>query len=322
MFRKVPLALFSLLLIPLLTAAQSEKPAYAIFDMHEHFRTGGKMGTYLRTAKKLGIEKTIFVPTGGSPDNEGFEQHMAALLQVKKRYPDRIIAFCTVNDEDPKAPEIFEKCLDEEGEGLKLLYGHPDFYDAPLNSEIAKKLFETANRRDVPIIVHVSIYRSKQMNEEFRSLMDLFPNTRLQFAHYCSTVYDGVHTELCEEYLDNYPNLYVDLSMGGGIPRYFKYFKNEMDREKVRSFILKYQDRLVYGTDMILSGRGVTTRAKWMRARILCDLHVLSEKVAGCPVITDIGSTTVPGLALPEEVLKKIFEENPKRFLKLAHARD
>lgn len=290
----------------------------AIFDMHEHFREGGKMGVYLKVAKKLGITHSVFVPTGSAPDNGGYEKHMAALLKEQRRHRKSVIAFCTVDDEDPKSAEIFENCLKKGGKGLKLLNGHPEFYDAPLDSENMVKLFKVARKYDVPVLIHASVYRLPSADKEFRNLLDQFEDVRVQFAHSCSVIYNGVHLEICEEYLEKYPNLYIDLSMGGGLPRYLKYMKDETARQQIRDFVIKYQDRAFYGTDMILMAKGNTTKAAWIEKRIRCDFDLLEKKEFTCSVAKDIPKDEVfPGLELPKEVLKKIYEENPRKFLEL-----
>lgn len=288
----------------------------AIFDMHEHFREGGNMAAYLRAAKKLGIEGSVFVPTGSAPDNAGYEKHMEALLREWRRHGKRVIPFCSVEDQDPRAAKIFDDCLRRGGKGLKLMSGHPDFYNAPLNSDNMKKLFAVAREHDVPVMIHVSVYRLPRADKEFKSLLDEFRGVRVINAHYCSAIYSGVHLELCAAYLDRYPNVYTDLSMGGGLPRLMRTMQNGAARSEVRDFILKYQDRLLFGTDMILFSRGNTTSSSWIEKRIRCDLDLLERSEFRCAAIKGIpGDEKFPGLELPKKVLQKIYKENPRRFL-------
>lgn len=299
-----------------------------MFDMHEHFRASGNMDLYLDIAQKLGVEKSVFVPTGMGPDNAGYKDHMAALLEEQKKYPDRIIAFCTVDEADPEAPAIFEKCLDEGGKGLKLLGGHPEFYDTELDSDIVMKLFAIARDHDVPVMIHVSIINLPQAKEELKNLLNAFPEVRVQFAHYCSTIYNGINLDQCAEFLDAYPNLYIDLSMGGGIQRYFKYMTESMpilsgqgeptpSIEFIKDFLLKYQDRIMYGTDSIIAPSGPTTKREWLRSRMMCDFSLLQEKWYRCPAMNKGEYALLPGFNFSEDVLRKIFVVNPKRFLKL-----
>ncbi|MBI2453632.1 amidohydrolase family protein [Candidatus Peregrinibacteria bacterium] len=273
-----------------------------IYDMHEHFRKSGSMDTYLRSARQLGVRKTVFVPTGIGPDNGGYKEHMKALLEARQKHPSSVIAFCTVDEADPAAPSIFEACLKKGGKGLKLLVGHPNFYDAPIDSEIMKQLFAVAKKYDVPVMVHVSIITNPKAKQEFKNLLDQFPEVRVQFAHYCSTIYDGINLDQCEEFLDAYPNLYIDLSMGGGLERYLGYF--QQDIQKVRDFIIKYQDRIFYGTDMIVAPpSSPTTSAKWIKNRMLCDLRLHQLKEYECPSVAKKAEWKgmQPGFELPQK---------------------
>lgn len=288
-----------------------------MFDMHEHFRAGGNAELYLDVASKLGIAKTVFVPTGSGPDNKGYKEHMAALLALQKKYPDQVIAYCTVDEADPQAPEIFEKCLDNGGKGLKLIGGHPEFYDVPLNNDVVRQLFEIARDRDVPVLVHVSIITLTKAKDEFKSVLSEFPDVRVQFAHYCSSIYNGINLEQCSEFLDAYPNLYIDLTMGGGILRYFKYMTEDM--KKIRDFVLKYQDRILSGSDLIIaSGSSPTTNRQWLRNRMMCDFSLHQEKWYKCSVMNKGEYALLPGFGFPEEVLRKLYIENPKKFLGLS----
>lgn len=288
-----------------------------IFDMHEHYRVNGNMDLFLSTAAKIGIAKTVFVPTGMGPDNAGYKDHMAALLELQKKYPDKIIAYCTVDEADPSAPEIFKKCLGEGGQGLKLMAGHPEFYDVPLDNDITKQLFTIVRDRDLPVLIHNSIITLPKAETELKNLMDQFPETRLQFAHYCSSVYDGIHLDKCSAFLDKYPNLYIDLTMGGGIERYFKYTTENI--QIFKDFLLKYQDRIMVGSDLIIAPRpSPTANPTWLRNRMMCDYSLQQEKWYKCPAMNNKGKYTIlPGFNLSLEVLRKFYIENPKKFLKI-----
>ena len=118
---------------------------YGKIDMHEHYRAGGDVEEFLKAAGCLGISKIVFVPTGSSPDNQGYETHQERLIKhISKQYPEKIIPFCTIDEADPEAAEIFEQCLQAGAKGLKLIGGHPDFYDEPLNSENMYRVYQKA----------------------------------------------------------------------------------------------------------------------------------------------------------------------------------
>ena len=64
-----------------------------MFDMHEHYRNGAKPESYLDVAGKLGVAKTVFVPTGNQPDNRGYLKHTAALLKAQKNIRKELLRF-------------------------------------------------------------------------------------------------------------------------------------------------------------------------------------------------------------------------------------
>jgi predicted TIM-barrel fold metal-dependent hydrolase len=82
------------------------------------------------------------------------------------------------------------------------------------------------------------------------------------------------------------------------------------DREKVRQFVLKYQDRILYATDFTL-GPGDDARA----ARSLQATHDREWNFFATAETVPSRDRQVQGLALPEMVLRKIFRENAVRNL-------
>lgn len=101
--------------------------------------------------------------------------------------------------------------------------------------------------------------------------------------------------------LDLYPNFAVDMAAR------VCHFQVQ-DREKVRNFIIKYQDRLLYATDLVISDENNTEE----RIASLGDewksdwTYFSSNEVMNSPNVD--GSFT--GLALDEDVLRKIYRTN------------
>ena len=102
---------------------------------------------------------------------------------------------------------------------------------------------------------------------------------------------------------DRYPNFAVD--MAARIP----YFMLQ-PREKVRAFLLKYQDRVLYGTDLVVSPRAKTedTLAEF-RETFARDWKFFSTSEN-----VEYMGHTYEGLALPQPVLKKLFHDNALRW--------
>jgi predicted TIM-barrel fold metal-dependent hydrolase len=103
--------------------------------------------------------------------------------------------------------------------------------------------------------------------------------------------------------LDTYPNFAVDTAAR------IRYFARG-DREQVRDFLTRYQDRILYATDFSLRDGDVAVAARSMRTTHDRDWRFFSQGDA-----MDYDGRPTRGLALPDSVLRKIFRENALRWL-------
>ncbi len=103
---------------------------------------------------------------------------------------------------------------------------------------------------------------------------------------------------------DRYPNLAVDTS--GRVTHLAL-----QPRDKVRSFLVKYQDRILYGTDDTIAAGGDVAAAvrRWSD-----DLN-RDWKFFATEEIVRYEGRDVRGLALPEPVLRKLFHDNAARWV-------
>ncbi|MGQ9546181.1 MAG: amidohydrolase family protein [Dehalococcoidia bacterium] len=284
---------------------------YGKIDMHEHYRVGGSIDLFLKAASCFGISKVVFLPTGSPPDNKFYEVHWTFLMAMAKRYPDQIIPFCTIDEADPQAAELVEKYILAGAKGVKLIGGHPDFYDEPLNSENMYKVYEKAAQYGVPVLLHGSIINIPGLKDQLDQVYGDFPEVTFIHAHYGSTIMSGVNLDLIADLLDKHPNLYIDLSMGGGIARYHWYLKEDL--ETIRNFVIEYQDRILFGSDIIL--RASTNDFDWLYERIKCDIDLHQKAEYTC----QFGESdwVHQGFNLDREILRKLYYENPKKVLGL-----
>lgn len=85
------------------------------------------------------------------------------------------------------------------------------------------------------------------------------------------------------------------------------------DREKVRNFMIKYQDRLLYGTDVSYNGSNGEAFAKDLHERWLADWKYFTtdEKMTAAEF-----SGEFAGLQLPKEVVDKLYSGNAIKYYK------
>jgi predicted TIM-barrel fold metal-dependent hydrolase len=99
--------------------------------------------------------------------------------------------------------------------------------------------------------------------------------------------------------LDRYPNFAVD--MAARVP----YFMLQ-PRDKVRAFLIKYQDRLLYATDLVVMPDAKTKETlEEFRSTYARDWKFFSTGQT-----VDYMGHSYQGLALPKPVLRKLFHDN------------
>ena len=131
-------------------------------------------------------------------------------------------------------------------------------------------------------------------------ILEQNPNLRMVGAHLGSMEADF---HVLAQHFDRYPNFAVDLA--GRMPNLAM-----QPRAGMIAFILKYQDRLIYGTDLELSPRDrLQARMNFWERTYARDWRFLAtgDKV-------DYDGITAQGLALPEPVLRKIYHDNAVRW--------
>jgi hypothetical protein len=146
-----------------------------------------------------------------------------------------------------------------------------------------------------------------QINARDRFL-EKHPDLRFVGAHLGSLEWDV--DELAKR-LDRFPNMAVD--MAARVPHL--QHQSITNREKVRSFLIKYQDRIIYATDGGISEDSDPLGAKkYLHDRWVEDwkYFVTEEKMT----VEDVNGE-FQALRLPRNVVDKIFYENAVRWFRI-----
>lgn len=115
--------------------------------------------------------------------------------------------------------------------------------------------------------------------------------------------------DLLAGWLDKYPNASVDLAARMGD----LFYQTRDDYFKVRDFLLKYQDRILYGTDIIDRGGNKEDFQKRMNETWLRDWEYL---VSDHEMTSHLIEGSFKGLKLPKKAVDKIYAENVKKWYK------
>lgn len=159
---------------------------------------------------------------------------------------------------------------------------------------------------------HMFLHPENPSYEDIINARDRFiekhPDMRFVGAHLGSLEWDV--DELAKR-LDRFPNMAVDVA--ARIPHL--QYQSKSNREKVRSFLIKYQDRIIYATDGGISTSSIPENAKrdmhetWMDdwKYFVTDEMMIVEEVDG----------EFRGLRLPRKVVDKLYYHNAIRWFKM-----
>ena len=207
-----------------------------ILDFHVHlypFGTPVPRGSaegIIETFDLIGVDKAcIFGPLG---DCRWVNDHV---YEAQRRFPDRLIAFCSVN---PNYPEVLESELKRCMEGLKMkgVKIHPSAHGYPPQGPNYEPLWEHAERLGYPVITDAGEHLRYGKPSQFEEVLKEHPELKLVMAHV------GRHYPSADEYTrvaKKYPNVYVEITFSSVTYGIIEYLVKIFDDE-----------RILYGSDM------------------------------------------------------------------------
>lgn len=309
------------------------KAKYPIIDVHSHPypETSEEITRWVKNMNKVGIEKTIILTMEVGAKFDSIYTEYA-------KYPDRFEVWCGFDysgyDQpgfSPAAVAELERCakvgatgvgeLGDKGKGL--FYCETKALGMHLDDPRMDPLLEKCADLHLPVSIHVA--DPKWMYEEMDStndglmnalewrldnqkdivdhagMIDILeravkrhPNTTFIACHFANLSYNL--TKLGELF-DKYPNLYADISA--------RYAETATIPRFVAQFYEKYQDRLLYGTDM---GFDIEMYQTTFRILESTDEHFYETDQFGY-------HWSLYGIGLEDKILKNIYYANAKKLL-------
>jgi len=281
-----------------LFAQSSSSTREPVIDIHQHIvyndRTAEQLIAHQRT---MGVSTSVLMPTGdrgaGHPGGSGDHE---AVLELCRSHPGEFVFFANEISDRAEAPKIIERQLRRGAIGI----GEQKFR-VDCDSPHIERIAEVARSFGVPVLMHFEHGRYNRHIERFHRILEKYPT--VSFIGHAQAWWGNIdknHDQtksyprgsvtpggITDRYLSDYSNCYADLSAGSG------YNAITRDEDRYREFIVRHQDKLVYGSDCSEStGR----RPECVGANILAAIRRLAPN---------------------KTIERKIVYENPKRLLKL-----
>ena len=323
---------------------------FSITDCHIHYAHPNLMKGLISACDKLGLDKINIVCT---PDMKRLSLIPDA-LHLKSHYPERVYVFggldVSVYFREPRrAGKLFadsiEYLMGLGCDGIKMIEAKPQIRKMlpipAFNSDIFAPYWEKLSQTQFPLLMHVNdpeefwdVKKAPKWafdrgwfygdgsyinnEEQYLEILDVLkknPTLRVIFAHF---FFMSSHLERLAEILEEYPNVSVDLTPG--IEMFFNFSKNP---EKARDFFIRYQDRILFGTDIgakALLGdpeEGIKyeeSRGRVSVVRNFLELDIEYHLPAGSGFLFGEDKTLLHGIGLPKGVLEKIYKSNFERI--------
>jgi predicted TIM-barrel fold metal-dependent hydrolase len=307
---------------------------YEIINGHDHLYFIRNLDNYLPAAEATGIKSTVFVASsfgtlrgGDNSPSEGNAWNSEEIIRASQQHPGKVIPYCTIHPSDEDKVAILEGHRAAGAQGVKLYSGHGTFYERPLTDESMQAVYAWCEQESFPICWHVNFSRA-DIAGQFEEVMAKYPKLKVIVPHFGVTFYRPGDAQWTRFWalLDQYPGLYTDCSWG---TREILVHGLEVVSANVEAFREKfeqYQDRIVWGTDMVVTGNSEKTVA-WIESVLRACRGMLEKEVYyfwmaadGCQYAfarTKNPQGRLQGLALSPEVLGKVYATNYQNFAQL-----
>ena len=187
------------------------------------------------------------------------------------------------------------------------------------------RMFDAMKDEGIPLLLHLSdpdtyyesrytdtsVYSTKERDLlELEGVLRRHNSMKFQLAHF------GAQPEIHRldslgRWFDTYPNFNIDTSSARWVSR-----ELSKDRKKAREFFIKYQNRIVFGTDCVAwRPERDYYEGRYLALRLLLETAVEHRPLPFPDADTvNSGGTFINGLNLPMDVLRKIYWLNAKTF--------
>jgi predicted TIM-barrel fold metal-dependent hydrolase len=298
-----------------------------IFDAHTHIGHLEDLAQMVKIEEEFGVASQIAIVHG-----EG------NIRRIRKQFPNRFVfaKYLSLNDvahfEVDKVVAVIKR-IEQDGYGLAKMWFGPrwrNYYedvtdDFRIDDLRLDPIYCALEDYKVPLLLHVSDpdtyydlhykdtqrYGTKKDSlAQLENVISRHPRLVFQLPHFGSQP-EIHHLSNLANWLNRFPNVILDTASSRWMAR-----ELSKDVEKARGFLMKYSDRVMFGTDLSTNRGGQDYFAgRYLAQRLLWETDVREEPLPFDDVDTkDTGGTFINGLDLPDSVLVKLYWENAIRI--------
>ena len=317
-----------------------DRPAFPVIDVHNHLGGGAKHLTakrvqdYLQAMDEAGVETVVNLDGGW---DGRLKETLSALDEA---HPRRFLTFALINFEDIDDPQWSARetkrlraGFEAGAKGLKfhkslgLSYRYKSGKLMPIDDPKLDPIWQLCAEFGRPVMIHTSDpaafftpldrfnERWHELNEHpnwlfygdaFPSRDELLAQRNRVIQRHPKTTFVGAHfgnnpedLETVGKWLDAFPNFYIDIDAR----------ISELGRQpySARRFFLKYQDRIMFGTDTTPNAQAYRLYYRF--------LETDDESWDPAKGHHQQGFWMIYGIFLPDVVLQKLYRGNAERLL-------
>jgi predicted TIM-barrel fold metal-dependent hydrolase len=324
-----------------------EKPMFPVIDMHNHLGGGSATLTPERVQRYLTEMNEGGVRTVVNLDGGWGDRLKETIQALEGTHPGRFLTYALINFDDidnddwsQREAKRLEESFKAGAKGLKfhklfgLRYRYKDGKLMPIDDPKLDLVWEMCAKHKRPVVIHIADpaafftpldrynERWHELNsnpgwlfygDQFPKRQDLLDQLHRVIAKHPKTTFVNTHfgnnaEDLASvaDKLDKYPNMFVDIDAR----------ISELGRQPytARKFFLKYQDRIMFGTD---------TTPKRDAYRVYYRFLETDDEYFDCSASHHRqGFWNIYGIFLPPEVLEKVYHKNAERILFAARNAD
>lgn len=318
-----------------------EKARFPVIDMHSHpyARTPEQVDRWVRTMDEVGVEKTIIMVGAAG---KRFDDATALF----GKYPDRFEIWCGIDfsgfDQPAfaaKAIAELERCvragacgvgeLSDKGRGLRGTTGRPEVAPMHIDDPRMDPILKRCADLGLPVNIHVGedqwmyepmdrtndglmnaykwripnepgVLRHHEVIATLERAVKKHPRTTFIACHFANCCAD---LSILGRMFDAYPNLYADIDA--------RFAETAPIPRTMARFYERYQNRLLYGTDMGFAPEMYRTTFRILETE---DEHFYPENLRSY-------HWPLHGFGLRDAVLRKVYGDNARRLLNIRSAR-